>query len=84
MAAANVAKNLGIKPVFCDVDEDTWCMSVNNINKISNKTKAIVAIHSYGNVCEMDEIIKLAKNHNIHVIAAESFYQSINQNMQVL
>ena len=62
MAAANVAINLGLKVVFCDVDKDTWCMSPETLNKkLSKNTKVIVAIHTYGNVCEMEEIMKIAK-----------------------
>ncbi len=75
MAAANVALNMGIKPVFCEVDANTWCMSASTLESfITSKTKAIVPIHTYGNVCDMDAILKIAKKHAIPVIedAAEA------------
>ena len=63
LAAANVALQMGIKPVFADVDLETFCVTAKNIEKkITNKTKLIVVIHTYGNVCELDPIIKIAKS----------------------
>jgi perosamine synthetase len=76
MAAANVALHLFAKPVFCDVDPDTWCMRVNDIaSVISDRTRAIVTVHTYGNVCDMDPILALGRENCIPVIedAAESF-----------
>jgi len=69
MAAANTAINHGIKPIFTDVDSETWCMTVKDLDKAKTpKTKAAVVIHTYGNVCDMDEIIKWGKANNIFVI----------------
>ena len=76
MAAANVALHLHAKPIFCDVDPDTWCMRADDIAAvISDKTRAIVAVHTYGNVCDMDSILALGQDRSIPVIedAAESF-----------
>ncbi len=75
MAAANVALNMGAKPVFCEVDSDTWCMTAKHIEScITSKTKAIVPIHTYGNVCDMDGILDIAGQYSIPVIedAAEA------------
>jgi perosamine synthetase len=75
LAAANVALQMGIKPVFADVDLETFCVTAKNIEKkITNKTKLIVVIHTYGNVCELDPIIKIAKSKKITVLedSAES------------
>ncbi|UPJ51913.1 DegT/DnrJ/EryC1/StrS family aminotransferase [Bradyrhizobium sp. 200] len=75
MAAANIALQLGMRPVFCDVDPDTWCMRADDIKAVlSPKTRAIVAVHSYGNVCEMESIIALGRERGIPVIedAAEA------------
>ena len=66
---------LGGKPVFVDVLPDTWCIDPDKIREaISKKTKAIIAVHLYGNVCEMDEILQIANLHGIPVIedAAEA------------
>lgn len=81
MAAANLALQMGFKPVFADVDLDTFCIDVNDIkNKISKKTKLIVAINTYGNVCEFDEINFFAKKKGIMVLedAAESLGSTYN------
>lgn len=57
------------KPVFVDVLDDTWCIDPKEIEKaITPKTKAIIAVHLYGSVCEMDEIMAIAKKHNLYVI----------------
>lgn len=76
MAAANVSLHLGAKPVFTDVDPATWCMTARNAEKcLSPRTKAIVPVHTYGNVCAMDEVMTLAKSRSVVVVedAAEAF-----------
>ena len=76
LAAANIALQMGIKPVFADVDLNTFCVTAENIKKkITSKTKLIVVIHTYGNVCDLDPIIKIAKSKKITVLedTAESF-----------
>lgn len=63
-------------PVFCEPDINTFNMKAENIKKlITNKTKAILVVHLYGNVCDMDEINELAKKNNLYVIedAAQAF-----------
>jgi perosamine synthetase len=60
---------LSATPVFVDVLESTWCIDPKEIEKaITPKTKAIIAVHLYGNVCEMDEIMAIAKKNNLYVI----------------
>lgn len=57
------------KPVFVDVLEETWCINHEKIEEaITPKTKAIIAVHLYGNMCEMDEIMAIAKKYNLYVI----------------
>jgi perosamine synthetase len=76
MAAANVAIHLGARPVFTEVDPHTWCMRADDIAaKLSSKSKVIVPVHTYGNVCPMGEIMALARSKEIPVVedAAESF-----------
>lgn len=75
MAAANIALHVGAKPVFAEVDPASWCMIAANIERcITPKTRAIVPIHTYGNVCDMTSIMDLAQSKNLQVIedAAES------------
>ncbi|MEW6355224.1 MAG: DegT/DnrJ/EryC1/StrS family aminotransferase [Planctomycetota bacterium] len=56
-------------PVFCEVRPDTFNMDPKDIErKITDKTKAIMAIHLFGNPCDMDPIMKIAKKHKLLVI----------------
>jgi perosamine synthetase len=76
LAVANVALHLGARPVFAEVDPDTWCMTARNIEPcVSPRTKLIVPVHTYGNVCDMDGILSLAEHHGIAVVedTAEAF-----------
>lgn len=66
---ANAVLWTGAKPVFCDVDQDTWCMNPKSFEKaISKKTKVVIPVHTYGQPPRLDEIIKIAKKHNIYVL----------------
>ena len=56
-------------PVFADIDPETFNISAETIEKkISPKTRAIMAVHLFGNPCDMDPIMELAKKHNLTVI----------------
>jgi UDP-2-acetamido-2-deoxy-ribo-hexuluronate aminotransferase len=69
VATAEVIAVLGLIPVMVDVDPDTFCIDVNLIEaKISNKTKAIVPVHLFGQCANMDEVIHIALKHNLYVI----------------
>ena len=60
---------IGAKPIFVDILKDTWCIDPVKIEEaITLKTKAIIVVHLYGNVCEMDEIMAIAKKHNLVVL----------------
>jgi len=59
----------GAKPVFVDILKDSWCIDPKKIEEaITDKTKAIMPTNIYGNLAEMDEIMKIAKKHNLYVI----------------
>ncbi|TIH12020.1 DegT/DnrJ/EryC1/StrS family aminotransferase [Marinifilum sp. JC120] len=65
----------GATPVFVDVKEDTWCLDPDKIEaSITPKTKAVIAAHLYGNMCNMDSIMNVAEKHGLPVIedAAEA------------
>lgn len=69
VATANAASYLGAKPVFCDIDLDTYNIDVKKIEElITKKTKAIVPVHIAGEPCQMAEILAIAKKHNLLVI----------------
>lgn len=60
---------VGAKPVFVDIDSNTFNIDVNQIEKlITPKTKAILPVHLYGQPCDMDVIMDIAKRHNLYVI----------------
>lgn len=68
-ASANCALYCGAKPVFADIEEDSYNISPEEIrNKITDKTKAIIAVHFTGQPCKMDEIHRIAKENNLIVI----------------
>ncbi len=59
----------GLSPVFCDIEKDTFTIDASKIEElITDKTCAIVPVHVYGNVCNVEEIEKIAKEHNLKVI----------------
>lgn len=75
VATAEVIALLGLTPVFVDVDSDTFNIDVSQIEgEITNKTKAIVPVHLYGQCADMDPITAIAKKHKMFVIedAAQS------------
>jgi perosamine synthetase len=67
--------HLGATPVLVDIDESSWCLSIEAVKEaITPQTKAIMAVHLYGNVCEMEELISLCDETGIYLIedAAEA------------
>jgi dTDP-4-amino-4,6-dideoxygalactose transaminase len=76
IATSNAVLIAGAKPVFVDIDEETLLIDPKEIEKaITPKTKAIIPVHLYGRVCNMEEINKIATKHNLVVIedTAQSF-----------
>lgn len=68
-ASSNCVLYCGGTPVFADVDPKTYNIDPEDIHrKITNKTKAIIAVHLAGQPCDMDEIHKIAKEHDLLVI----------------
>ena len=75
IATAAPIVHLGATPVFVDILPDSWCLDPEQVEAaITPKTKAIVAVHLYGNLCEMDALLAIGKRHGIPVIedAAEA------------
>ncbi len=67
-ATANVIIHQGAIPVFADVDKYTLNISPSEIEKrITTKTRAIMPVHYAGQPCQMDEIISIAKEHNLMI-----------------
>ncbi|MGR7914500.1 DegT/DnrJ/EryC1/StrS family aminotransferase [Finegoldia sp. P1-F-LS] len=76
-ATAEAIRFVGATPVFCDVELDTYNIDPSQIEeKITDKTKAIICVHLFGNACKMDQINEIAKRHNLYVV--EDAAQAIN------
>ncbi|AFY29377.1 DegT/DnrJ/EryC1/StrS family aminotransferase [Cyanobium gracile] len=75
VATAAPIVHLGATPVFVDILQDSWCLDPQQVEAaITSNTKAIVAVHLYGNLCDMDALLKIGERHGIPVIedAAEA------------
>jgi dTDP-4-amino-4,6-dideoxygalactose transaminase len=69
IATTEVIALLGLKPVFVEVNKDTFCIDAEAIEKaITPKTKAIVPVHLYGQAADMNALMIIAKKHNLYVI----------------
>ena len=68
-ATAGVVSRMNAVPVFADIDPVTFNIDPDDIEKrITNKTKAIIPVHLYGQSCEMDMIMEIARNNNLKVV----------------
>jgi perosamine synthetase len=75
IASAAPIVHLGARPVFVDVRSDSWCIDPDLAEAaITPRTKAILAVHLYGNLCEMERLLTIGEKHGIPVIedAAEA------------
>lgn len=76
VSTTNAIVRNGLVPVFCDINNNDFTLNVNKIEGlISKKTVAIVGIHVYGNVCDVERIESIAREHHLKVIydAAHAF-----------
>lgn len=75
IATANAVRYVGAEPVFVDVDPDTWCINPRLLeDRITRRTKGIIAVHLYGHPADMDAINHIAAVHGLWVVedAAEA------------
>ena len=69
VADANAVLACNAKPVIVDINNENFFLSISNVKKnITKKTKAIIPVHIYGQVCNIEEILDLAKDHDLKVI----------------
>jgi len=69
IATANAVSYTGAKPVFVDVDSQTYCLNPEKIKRaITKRTKAIIVVHLFGHPADMDPILDIAKKYNLKVI----------------
>jgi len=74
-ATANAVLYTGAKPILVDVEEETWNLDPDLIEKnITEQTKAIIPVHLYGFPCDMDKILEIAEKYNVNIVedAAEA------------
>ena len=68
-ATAGAISNAHAKPVFVDIDPSTYNIDVSQIeSKITDRTKAIVPVHLYGQCADMDAILEIADKHDLYVV----------------
>ena len=75
IASAAPIVHLGAKPVFVDVLPETWCIDPELAEAaITSRTKAILAVHLYGNLCDMNALLEISRRHGIPIVedAAEA------------
>lgn len=59
----------GLKPIYADIDSETFCIDPKQIEKkISKNTKAIVPVHVFGNCCDVEDIEAIAQKHKLKII----------------
>lgn len=69
VASANVVTYVGAKPVFVDIEQDSWCIDPKSLKKaISKKTRAVIPVDLYGHPYNADEINRIAKEHNLLIL----------------
>jgi len=69
IATAGIIANCGARPVFVDIDPGTFNIDPPKIEKaITKKTKAILPVHLFGQMADMDEIMRIAKKHKLYVV----------------
>ena len=81
VATSEVISLLGAEPVFADIDENTFNLDVKKIEeRITDRTKAIIPVHLYGQSVDMDPLMEIAKKHDIKILedACQSFGTKYN------
>lgn len=69
VSTVNTIIHVGAKPVFADIEKDTWNIDPKEIEKkITKKTKVILPVHLYGRPANMDAILAIAKKHKLYVV----------------
>lgn len=68
-ATINAVLYTGATPVIVDIEEDSWCIDPDEIEKaVTPKTKAIIPVHIYGQPCDMGRICDIAKENNLYIV----------------
>lgn len=81
VAPANMVLALGATPVYADIDPAPWCLDPKAAERaITRKTKAILPVHVYGNVCDMAALLEIARRHKVAIVedTAEAAFSKFN------
>ena len=81
VSPGNAVLYAGAEPVFADIDKDTWCIDAEDARKkITSRTKAIIAVHIYGNVCDMSALEEIVRQNDLFLVedTAESVFSKYN------
>ncbi len=69
IATTEVVALLQLKPVFVEVDKNTFCIDIHELeSKITSKTKVILPVHLYGQAANMEAIMAIAEKHRLYVV----------------
>jgi perosamine synthetase len=79
IASVNAIRYVGATPVFADVAEETWCLDPRQVERlVTKKTRAVIAVHLYGQPAEMDQLTNICERYGLHLVedAAEAPFGS--------
>lgn len=82
IATAEAIVHAGLIPVFADIDYNTMTIDTDSIERnITDKTKALIVVHIFGNPCKMDDIVNISRKYNLFLIedCAQSFGAKFNK-----
>lgn len=69
VATANAVLYVGATSIFADIEADSWCLDPKSFESlITEKTKAVIPVHLYGHPAKMDEIVSIARKHNLYIV----------------
>jgi dTDP-4-amino-4,6-dideoxygalactose transaminase len=81
ISSSETITQTGATPVFCDVNSDNFCLNLNKLkNLINDRTKAVLAVHLYGHMCEMGDLMEICTNSRIFLVedCAQSHFSKYN------
>ncbi len=84
-ATANAVALTGAKPVFVDIEPDYFCLDVTDVvAKITSKTKAIIPVHLYGQPSDMEQIVEIARKHELKIVEDAAQAHGASQNGKMM
>lgn len=81
VAPVNMVIAVGARPIYADILPETWCLDPESVeSKIGARTRAVIPVHTYGNVCDLETLASLAGENGLHVVedAAEAAFSEFS------